>query len=97
MAALSNKLTIYLEPALHNTLQMKSVETSCSISDLINEIVKDALAEDTEDLSAFDERASESLISYEEMLKRQKKMAGYKILIQKAEWKYFEHIQKRFN
>ena len=43
------------------------------MSDLINEIVKEALAEDAEDLSAFDERANDPLISYEEMVKRLKK------------------------
>ena len=73
MATLSKRSTIYLDPALHQALRLKSVETSRSMSDLINEIVKEALAEDAEDLSAFDERAGEPLISYEEMVKRLKK------------------------
>jgi len=73
MATLSKRSTFYLDPALHQALRIKSVETSRSMSDLINEIVKKALAEDAEDLSAFDERANEPLISYEEMVKRLKK------------------------
>ncbi|BBO92080.1 CopG family transcriptional regulator [Desulfosarcina ovata] len=73
MATLSKRSTIYLDPALHQALRLKSVETSRSMSDIINEIVKEALAEDAEDLSAFDERANEPLISYEEMVKRLKK------------------------
>ena len=73
MTTLSKRSTIYLEPALHQALRIKSVETSRSMSDLINEIVKEALSEDAEDLSAFDERANEPLISYEEMVKRLKK------------------------
>ena len=73
MTTLSKRSTIYLDPALHQALRLKSVETSRSMSDLINEIVKEALAEDAEDLSAFDERANEPLISYEEMVKRLKK------------------------
>ena len=73
MATLTKRSTIYLDPVLHQALRMKSVETSRSMSDLINEIVKEALAEDAEDLSAFDERANEPLISYEEMVKRLKK------------------------
>jgi predicted DNA-binding protein len=73
MATLSKRSTIYLDPALHQALRIKSVETSRSMSDIINEIVKEALAEDAEDLSAFDERANEPLISYEEMVKRLKK------------------------
>jgi predicted DNA-binding protein len=73
MATLSKRSTIYLDPALHQALRIKSIETSRSMSDLINEIVKEALAEDAEDLLAFDERANEPLISYEEMVKRLKK------------------------
>ena len=73
MATLSKRSTIYFDPALHQALRIKAVETSRSMSDLINEIVKDALAEDAEDLEAFDERANEPLVSYEEMVKRLKK------------------------
>jgi hypothetical protein len=43
------------------------------MSELVNEAVKEALAEDAEDLAAFDERAEEPLISYDEMVKRLKK------------------------
>ena len=73
MATLSKRSTIYLDPALHQALRIKAVETSRSMSDLINEIVKEALAEDAEDLSAFEERAHEPLIGYEQMIKRLKK------------------------
>jgi hypothetical protein len=58
---------------LHKALKLKAVETSRSISDLVNSAVREALAEDAEDLAAFDERADEPLISYDEMIKRQKK------------------------
>ena len=73
MAILSKRSTVYLDPDLHKALRIKSVETSRSMSDIINEIVKEALAEDAEDLSAFDQRADEPLVSYEEMVKRLKK------------------------
>jgi plasmid stability protein len=59
MASLSKRSTIYLDPTLHQALRIKAVETSRSMSDLINEIVKEALSEDAEDLSTFDERAPE--------------------------------------
>ncbi len=42
-------------------------------SSVINEVLKEALSEDAEDLAAFDERANEPLISYEQMVKRLKK------------------------
>ena len=65
--------TIYLDPALHQALKIKSLETSRSMSEIINDAVKEALSEDAEDLAVFDERQDESLISYEDMLKRLKK------------------------
>jgi predicted DNA-binding protein len=73
MTTLSKRSTIYLEPDLHKALKMKSLETSRSISEIINEAVKEVLAEDAEDLAAFEERQDEPLISYEEMVKRLKK------------------------
>lgn len=73
MSTLSKRSTIYLDPALHQALRLKALETSRSMSEIINEALKEALHEDAEDLSAFDERASEPLISYEQMVKRLKK------------------------
>jgi hypothetical protein len=72
MATPAKRSTVYLDPLLHKALKLKAVETSRSISDLVNEAVREALAEDAEDLAAFDERADEPLISYDEMVKRLK-------------------------
>ena len=55
---------------LHKALRLKAVETSRSVSELVNEAVREALSEDAEDLLAFEERADEKLISYEKMVKR---------------------------
>ncbi len=73
MATPAKRATVYLDPVLHKALKLKAVETSRSISDLVNSAVREALAEDAEDLAAFDERADEPLISYDEMVKRLKK------------------------
>jgi len=73
MATQTKRATIYFDFDLHKALRLKAVETSRSVSDLVNEAVKEALAEDAEDLLAFDERACEPLISYDEMVKRLKK------------------------
>ena len=73
MATPAKRATVYLDPVLHKALKLKAVETSRSISDLVNSAVREALAEDAEDLAAFDERADEPLISYGEMIKRLKK------------------------
>jgi post-segregation antitoxin (ccd killing protein) len=68
----AKRTTVYLDPDLHKALRLKSVEMSRSISDMINEAVKVSLAEDEEDISAFEERAAEPLLSYDEMVKRLK-------------------------
>ena len=73
MATPAKRATIYFDPILHKALKLKSAETSRSISDLVNSAIRESLAEDAEDLVAFDERAGESLISYDEMVKRLKK------------------------
>ena len=73
MTTLSKRSTIYLDPEVHQALRLKSLETSRSMSEIINEVLKESLSEDAEDLDAFDERAEESLISYEQMIKRLKK------------------------
>ena len=64
---------IYLDPELHKALRLKAVETSQSVSELINNAVREALAEDVEDMGAFEERAGEPLISYDDMIKRLRK------------------------
>lgn len=72
MSSLTKRSTVYLEPSLHKVLRMKAAETSRSVSDLINEAVRQALMEDAEDYAAFDERANEPLISFSSMLKQLK-------------------------
>ena len=70
MATQAKRATIYFDPDLHKALKLKAVETSRSITDLVNEAVREALSEDAEDLAAFDQRLNEPLVSYEQMLKK---------------------------
>ena len=73
MATQTKRATIYFDPNLHKALRLKAVETSQSVSELVNNAVREALSEDAEDLLAFEERAGETLISYEDMIKGLKK------------------------
>lgn len=73
MGTAATRATIYLDPELHKALRLKAVETSQSLSKLVNDAIKESLAEDAEDLTAFEERVKEPLISYETMIKRLKK------------------------
>lgn len=50
-------------------MKVKAACTNQTVSDLVNDAVRLALAQDQEDLSKFEERSSESSITYEAMLK----------------------------
>ena len=67
------RATVYFDPELHKALRLKAVETSQSVSELVNNAVREALGEDAEDIAAFEERAGEPLISFDEMVKRLKR------------------------
>ena len=69
MSENTKRSTVYFDPDLHRALRIKAAHTHRILSDLVNEAVRMTLAEDQEDLAAFDERADERTISYEELLK----------------------------
>jgi plasmid stability protein len=68
MGAHTVRSTVYFEAALHRALRLKAATTNRSVSELVNDAVRLALREDQEDLAAFEERAVESTLSYEELL-----------------------------
>jgi hypothetical protein len=69
MSTKSKRTTVYFTPAVHRALRLKAAETEKSVSDLVNEAVLGILAEDSEDLEAFEERAREPSLSFAEVLK----------------------------
>jgi len=69
MSTTSKRATIYFDPEIHRALRLKAAETDRSLSDLVNEAVSGALAEDAEDLLAFDERAKEPDLPFETVVK----------------------------
>jgi hypothetical protein len=73
MHSRSKRTTIYFDSDLHQALRLKAATISRSVSELVNDAVRDALAEDAEDIAAFEERVKEPVISYDEMVKRLKK------------------------
>ncbi len=73
MTTLTKRATVYLDPALHRALRLKSVETARSVSDLLNDAIRDALAENAEDLAAFDARKNEPTIGFEDFVKELKR------------------------
>jgi hypothetical protein len=70
MAELAQKrATVYFEPYLHRALRLKAAETDSSVSELVNEAVREALGEDAEDLAGFEEREKESELLFEDVVK----------------------------
>jgi hypothetical protein len=69
MSSPNKRATVYFDPDIHLALRLKAAETDRSLSDLVNEAVKLALAEDAEDLAAFEERASEPTLPFEDVVK----------------------------
>jgi hypothetical protein len=73
MTTLTKRATVYLEPDLHRALRLKSIETSRSLSDLLNDAVRAEIAEDAEDLGIFDARSNEPTITFENFVKELKR------------------------
>ena len=69
----SKRATVYFDSQLHRVLRLKAAETHRSVSAIINEAVRQSLAEDAEDLAAFELRASEPNLVFEKVLQGMKK------------------------
>ena len=69
MKNLQKRATIYFDADLHRALRVKAAETEKSMSELVNQAVKLSLAEDAEDLAAFEERRREPNLPFEDVLK----------------------------
>ncbi len=69
----TKRATIYLDAPLHKALRVKAAEADTSISELVNAAVRQALAEDSEDLEAFRGRAKEPRLSFENLLRDMKR------------------------
>lgn len=64
--------TLYLDPELHQALRLKSAQSRRSMSEIVNEALRQALREDQEDLAAVRSRARERPLDYETFLAKLK-------------------------
>ena len=60
MAEKNKRATIYFDPVLYKALQLKSIAVAKSVSDLVNEAVKDSLKKDKRKYNAILDIMSES-------------------------------------
>ncbi|ADJ26722.1 CopG domain protein DNA-binding domain protein [Dehalogenimonas lykanthroporepellens BL-DC-9] len=72
MTESTKRTTVYLDPELHRALRLKALAAERSLSELINEALRESLAEDADDIAAFESRVNEPLVSYEAMVKKLK-------------------------
>jgi hypothetical protein len=63
------RATVYFDPSLHRALRLKAAETDQSLSELVNAAIRQSLAEDASDLTAFEARAHEPALAFEAVLK----------------------------
>ena len=67
------RATVYFDPDIHRALRLRAAASDRSISDMVNDAVKLTLAEDAEDLAAFDERKREPNLDFEQFVRALKR------------------------
>ncbi len=65
----ARRVTIYFEPEVHRALKLKAASSDRSMSEMVNDAVRAALAEDADDLGAFEERAKKPERAFESFVK----------------------------
>jgi len=73
MAKETQRATVYLDVELHKALKLKSIELNESVSELVNDAVRQSLAEDAEDLEAFEVREAEPEYPFEDFVRKLKR------------------------
>ncbi|MHC4550309.1 MAG: ribbon-helix-helix domain-containing protein [Planctomycetota bacterium] len=66
---MAKRATVYFDEDLHRALRVKAAESERSISELVNDAVRQSLAEDYEDLSAFADRVGEPNLPFEAVVR----------------------------
>ena len=69
MATALKRATVYFPPAVHRALRIKAAASERSISELVSEAVRMSLAEDAEDIEAFEKRSKERSLKFEVVVK----------------------------
>ena len=67
------RATVYFDADVHRALRLRAAANDRSVSDMVNDAVKAALAEDVADLEAFEERREERSTSFESFVRGMKR------------------------
>jgi hypothetical protein len=69
----AKRATVYFDPEIHRALRLKAAASDDSMSDIVNRAVRLSLAEDAEDLEAFEKRKREPNLDFEQFVKALKR------------------------
>lgn len=69
----TKRSTIYFEPRVYRALKVKAAVTDESISDLVNDAVRESIREDEIDLAAYRQRRHEPSIPLEDVIRALKR------------------------
>jgi len=69
MAEPAKRVTVYFDSEVHRALRIKAAAAERTVSEMVNDAVRYSLAEDAEDLAAFEERAREPTIDFDTFVK----------------------------
>jgi hypothetical protein len=73
MRTAHKRAAVYLDQQLHRALRKRAAEADCSISKLVNDAVRQVLAEDAEDLAAIEARRDEPDLDFEDVVRDMKR------------------------
>jgi plasmid stability protein len=62
------RATVYFVPEIHKALRLRAAESGASVSQLVNEALQQALADDAADLDAFVLQKNERHVSFEHFI-----------------------------
>ena len=69
----AKRATVYFDPDIHRALRLKAAASDDSMSEIVNRAVRLSLAEDAEDLDAFQKRKREPNLDFEQFVKALKR------------------------
>lgn len=65
----ATRATVYFDQDMHKALRLKAAVMGCSISEIVNTAVSQCLAEDVEDIEAYESRRREPGLDFETVIK----------------------------
>ncbi len=67
--SIAKRATVYFDPGMHQALRLKAAVMGRSISEIVNAAISHSLAEDAEDIEAYESRHREPNLDFETVVK----------------------------